>query len=278
MPQWLGRHKWLWLTAAVMLIGLLAFVACEDDEKEGKTPTGGQTPAAQGPLKIGYLLDFTGALASFGPEEENAIKLAVKQINDAGGVLGEPVEIVKGDSGTDKDIGVGRPPPCRHQSHAIVGSLASGVTWRWPRRQDRTSFRSPASCRLDKANNASIRTHWTRPRGRCWPSWWRAWGSRRCTMYVNNASAGAERELRRRLHGRGHGKCRTPDQTAADLPIRQQCVAGDPAALVASLPRGAGAGLPQEALENDLIDQFVFVDGTKDDEMFGSLGWRTLTA
>src|SRR3972149_6635561 len=106
MPQWLGRHKWLWLTAAVMIIGLIAFAACKDDKKEGKTPTPGGSPAAEGPLKIGYLLDFTGALASFGPDEENAIKLAVGQINDAGGVLGEDVVLARGDSGTDKDIAV----------------------------------------------------------------------------------------------------------------------------------------------------------------------------
>src|SRR3990170_7489015 len=81
MPQWLGRHKRLLLTAAVMIIGLLAFAACKDDKKEGKTPTPGGSPAAEGPLKIGYLLDFTGALASFGPDEENAIDRKSTRLN-----------------------------------------------------------------------------------------------------------------------------------------------------------------------------------------------------
>ncbi len=45
MPQWLGRHKWLWLVAAVM-IALLAFAACDGDEEEGGSPTAaGETPA-----------------------------------------------------------------------------------------------------------------------------------------------------------------------------------------------------------------------------------------
>src|SRR3970282_2764470 len=129
MPQGLGRHKWLWLVA-IVVIALLAFAACEDDEEEGKTPTGDETPAAEGPLKIGYLLDFTGALASFGPEEENGVKLAVKHINDAGGVLGEPVELARADSGTDKDIGVAEATRLVdiEKVHAIVGSLARGVT------------------------------------------------------------------------------------------------------------------------------------------------------
>src|SRR3989337_891252 len=129
MPQWLGRHKWLLLTALIV-IALFAFAACKDDKKEGKTPTGNQSPTAQGPLKIGYLLDFTGALASFGPDEENAIKLAIQQINDAGGVLGKPMEAVKADSATDKDIGVTEANRLVDIEHvqAIVGSLASGVT------------------------------------------------------------------------------------------------------------------------------------------------------
>src|SRR3990170_6135292 len=130
MPQWLGRHKWLWLTAAVMIIGLIAFAACKDDKKEGKTPAPGQSPAAEGPLKIGYLLDFTGALASFGPDEENAVKLAVGQINDAGGVLGEDVVLARGDSGTNKDIGVAEANRLVdiEKVHALVGSLATSVT------------------------------------------------------------------------------------------------------------------------------------------------------
>ena len=32
MPQWLGRHKWLWLVA-ILVIALLAFAACKDDKK-----------------------------------------------------------------------------------------------------------------------------------------------------------------------------------------------------------------------------------------------------
>jgi ABC-type branched-subunit amino acid transport system substrate-binding protein len=40
-----------------------------------------------------------------------------------------------------------------------------------------------------------------------------------------------------------------------------------------SYPQGQAQLYLKEALENGLIDQFIFVDGTKDDEMFAALGW-----
>jgi ABC-type branched-subunit amino acid transport system substrate-binding protein len=54
----------------------------------------------------------------------------------------------------------------------------------------------------------------------------------------------------------------------------QECTTGDPEALVAiSYPVGQGTVYLREAIEGGLVDQFVFVDGTKDDEMFAELGW-----
>ncbi|MEX0800698.1 MAG: ABC transporter substrate-binding protein [Dehalococcoidia bacterium] len=95
MPQWLGRYKWLWIAVAVM-ISLFIFAACEDDDKEdgGDTPAAEETPppADTSPLKIGLLFSYTGALGEFGPVHENAARLAVDEINAAGGVLGRQVD------------------------------------------------------------------------------------------------------------------------------------------------------------------------------------------
>ncbi|MBP5858567.1 ABC transporter substrate-binding protein [Marivibrio halodurans] len=44
--------------------------------------------AAEGPIKMGMVIPFTGATGAYGPEMEKAAKLAVKSINDAGGLLG----------------------------------------------------------------------------------------------------------------------------------------------------------------------------------------------
>ena len=55
-------------------------------------------------IKIGTLLDHSGALKDWGPHHQKAVNLAVKQMTDAG----FSVELVPADSGTAADIAVGR--------------------------------------------------------------------------------------------------------------------------------------------------------------------------
>src|SRR3989304_1621029 len=40
------RYRWSWLLAAIAVIAVLAFAACEEDEDGGKTPGPGESPAA----------------------------------------------------------------------------------------------------------------------------------------------------------------------------------------------------------------------------------------
>jgi branched-chain amino acid transport system substrate-binding protein len=56
-------------------------------------------PAGDGTLTIGTVLPQTGSLAFLGPPEFAGVDLALKEINDAGGVLGKPVVKIEGDSG-----------------------------------------------------------------------------------------------------------------------------------------------------------------------------------
>lgn len=82
------------------------------------------------PLKIGTLLPQTGALAFLGPPEIAGVNLAVKQINDAGGVLGHPIEAIHRDSGdTTTDIATQSVTNLLGQGvGAIVGAASSGVS------------------------------------------------------------------------------------------------------------------------------------------------------
>ena len=293
MPQWLGRHKWLWLTAAVMIIGLLAFAACKDDKKEGKTPAPGQSPAAEGPLKIGYLLDFTGALATFGPDEENAVKLAVEQINAAGGVLGEDVVLARGDSGTNKDIGVAEANRLVdiEKVHALVGSLATSVTLAiaegvtGPKHILQISHASTGPA-LTKANDNDYLFRTTisdAAQGQVLAKLVEDQGyTKVCTMYVNNAyGQGLSENFAAAFTGEVTAQVSHPDQTAATTYVSElnKCVEGDPEALIAiSYPTGQAQVYLKEALENSIIDTFVFVDGTKDPKMFDALGWPAFDA
>lgn len=56
---------------------------------------------AQEPIKIGGAFNLTGALASLDVPAANGAKLAVKEINAAGGVLGRPLDLVVYDGKTD---------------------------------------------------------------------------------------------------------------------------------------------------------------------------------
>src|SRR3990172_13153797 len=136
MPQWLGRHKWLWLIA-IVVVALLAFAACEDDEEEGKTPTGTETPAAgitpaTGPtaLKIGGLFDFTGALGELGPPIRNGAALGIAECNAAGGIGGDKVEMVEADAQTSATAGVDAANQLIdvQVAHVILPPIATRVT------------------------------------------------------------------------------------------------------------------------------------------------------
>jgi ABC-type branched-subunit amino acid transport system substrate-binding protein len=88
------------------------------------------TRAGDGVLKIGTLLPKTGSLAFLGPPEFAGVNLAIKEINDAGGVLGKPVEMVEGDSGdTDNKVAPTTVATLLGQNvDAIVGAASSSVT------------------------------------------------------------------------------------------------------------------------------------------------------
>ena len=48
--------------------------------------------------KIGAIFDLTGGLNIYGIQQNNALELAVEQINASGGVLGEPISVVSYDA------------------------------------------------------------------------------------------------------------------------------------------------------------------------------------
>lgn len=84
----------------------------------------------QGPLRIGLLLDFSGGLAEFCAEMRLGVELAIKHLNDAGGVFGKPVELVVADTKLEPLLGVEEARRLLEveQVHAIVGALSSAVT------------------------------------------------------------------------------------------------------------------------------------------------------
>ena len=94
----------------------------------GPVPPSTTTTAT--PLKLGSLLPTTGSLAFLGPPEIAGVNLGVKEVNDAGGVLGAPVEVTHRDSGDTKtDIATQSTTALLGQGvSAVIGAASSGVS------------------------------------------------------------------------------------------------------------------------------------------------------
>ncbi len=123
---------------AVAAAASLALTACGggDDSAAPATssaPAASAAPAAaqgDGTLTIGTLLPSTGSLAFLGPPEFAGVKLAVKEINEAGGVLGKPVVEIDTDSGdTSTNIASQSVDKLLQQkADAIIGAASSSVS------------------------------------------------------------------------------------------------------------------------------------------------------
>ena len=114
--------------------GKTEFVGAGDEtattrkESPKPPPARGKKPAAE-PLRIGGLLPHTGSLALMLPPMEAAAKLATNEINAAGGVLGQPVDWLTGDDGTNPEVAK-RTVAAHIEAgvQVIIGAGASGVT------------------------------------------------------------------------------------------------------------------------------------------------------
>ncbi len=87
-------------------------------------------PPAGAPLVVGTLLPLTGNLAFLGPPMSAGANLAISDINDAGGVLGQPVTLIETDSGdTSTDTANGAVDRMLQDGvDVILGAASSGVS------------------------------------------------------------------------------------------------------------------------------------------------------
>jgi len=111
---------------------LTEFVVAGDEANAASDEGPAYAPAgATGePLVIGTLLPLTGNLAFLGPPEVAGARLAVQDINAAGGVLGQPVQLVEGDSGDATTDTASQTVDRLLQGgvNAIIGAASSGVS------------------------------------------------------------------------------------------------------------------------------------------------------
>jgi ABC-type branched-subunit amino acid transport system substrate-binding protein len=93
-------------------------------------PADGREDAETGaPLKIGGLLPQTGDLALANPPLAAGAALAIRDVNAAGGALGQPVEWIDGDDGTNPEKAKETVAShVRAGVHVIIGAGASGIS------------------------------------------------------------------------------------------------------------------------------------------------------
>ena len=122
------------LIVAVAALGLVASACGSDDEKSDDSTTttassGGDRGNVDGELKLGTLVPQTGDLSVIVESLQTPVDLAVKAINDAGGVNGKPVVVVEADDGTNPNVAATSYAKLVNTDKvdAIIGPAPSGV-------------------------------------------------------------------------------------------------------------------------------------------------------
>lgn len=90
---------------ALLAVAALAVAGCAETETEdaGSSAGGGSAPAETGPIKIGAVLDVTGAGASLGVPERQTLELLAEQLEAEGGINGREVELLIEDNQSTED-------------------------------------------------------------------------------------------------------------------------------------------------------------------------------
>lgn len=123
------------ILSLVMLFSVLAFAGCKKEEApEGTTPdateneTGGEE--AGGEIKLGLIVPKTGQVAQYGVAVENAVKLAVDEVNAAGGINGQQVKLISYDNKADaaESINIFNRLVDQDEIVALVGPVISSTS------------------------------------------------------------------------------------------------------------------------------------------------------
>ena len=250
------------------------------------TPAMMMEPSGE-PIKIGSVLDFTGDLGAYGKPMRNAVDIAAELINDAGGVLGSPVRAVHKDGGTSAQVATDAANALVKTDGVpvIVGPLGSGFTIAVAQAvtipnevvQISPSATSPALSILEDSDFLYRTAVSDAAQGVVLARLARELGYETAgLLYVNNAyGEGLARVFKESFEEAGGTVTASvpqePDQPSYVSEL-ENATEGDPDVLVAmSYPVSAGVYL-REAIEGDYIDNFMFVDGTKSQDMFDTLG------
>jgi ABC-type branched-subunit amino acid transport system substrate-binding protein len=240
-------------------------------------------------LRIAVLFPFSGDLSDFGQPFLQAAELAVNEINAAGGVNGQPIELVQGDSATSPQQAVEEARRLIELEgvSAIVGPAGSGETL--PVAESVTgpagvlevtmSATSPALT-IANDNDYLFRTVISdAAQGIVMADVAREQGyESACVLYVNNAyGQGLSEAFANRFTAEG-------GTVTAQVPHEQEqasyaseiasCIEGDPDVLVGAAYPESGRVFLRELVEGGNAPSLIFSDGLQSPDLFAELGWE----
>ena len=112
--------KKLWTTVAISLLAITLCVACSKKDKSADVTE----------YRIGVAAPFTGQYGEYGDMVYNGAKLYVDKVNEAGGIDGKPVVLVKGDELCDpkEAATIAQKFVADESIVAVLGHLCSSAT------------------------------------------------------------------------------------------------------------------------------------------------------
>jgi len=250
-----------------------------------------QAAAADGQLEIGALMPMTGDLQAYGQTCLNGVNLAVKEINAAGGVMGNDIVVRVGDTQTKPQSGIdaAKKLVSIQGVSGIVGALSSGVSI--PVAQSVTSVEgvpqlSPASTSpvitgLDD-NDFMFRTVPSDAfQGKALAAVARDNGlDAVSTLYINNDyGEGLADAFRSAFEAKGGSVAESLAYEPGNASYRgelQKAASGDAEALVLIGYPENGVTILRQAVEGGHFSKFVFTDGMKAPEIIDAVGANIL--
>ncbi|PPR80060.1 MAG: Leucine-, isoleucine-, valine-, threonine-, and alanine-binding protein [Alphaproteobacteria bacterium MarineAlpha2_Bin1] len=236
-------------------------------------------------VKIGSLSAVTGPIAKLVPPIINGSKLAIKQINSQGGVLGgKQLELIVGDTGCNAQASVDAATKLVNveQVVAIVGALCSGATIGAANNvaiPSNVVMVSPASTSPEitglKDNDLIFRVAPTDAyQGKVLAKYVKDKGINSVAVtYVNNdygvGLAETFTKAYKALGGKVTGQQKHEDKKASYRAELATLSKGKPDALVVlAYAGGSGLTIIRQSLENSFFSKFVGADGMRDKVLF----------
>jgi len=107
---------------ALVFVSVAVLGGCAKSDKAGKD--------AKSTIKIGGIFPLSGAVAIYGTEARNGVQLAVEEINAAGGINGQTVQLIAEDDegNPEKSVSAYKLLTTRDGAKLFIGSLTSGCT------------------------------------------------------------------------------------------------------------------------------------------------------